>query len=121
MIIYNFLYNFENKTIIYNLRKDWEALVLPGFYGEAVAADCGCTTVQKTHGFALLGQVPTSAGARLAEVRAFGGRAILLIRNPYEAIISYRNFLYGGHTGFAPYARFHGPGKLQPIVIDKLK
>lgn len=82
-----------------------------GFYGEAVPPDCGCTSVQKTHGFALAGFVPHEK-KKTAEVALFNGRAVLLLRNPYEALLSYRNFLYGGHTGFAPYDRFTGPGEL---------
>jgi len=85
-------------------------LLLAGFYGEAVPPDCGCTAVQKTHGFALEGFVPAKLGQRTAEVKLFRGRGILLLRNPYEALLSYRNFLYGGHTGFAPHSRFKGPG-----------
>jgi hypothetical protein len=81
-----------------------------GFYGEAVAPDCGCTAVQKTHGFALEGLVPVKLAQRTAEVKLFRGRGILLLRNPYEALLSYRNFLYGGHTGFAPHSQFKGPG-----------
>ncbi|PSN56171.1 hypothetical protein C0J52_01448 [Blattella germanica] len=80
-----------------------------GFYGEAVPPDCGCTAVQKTHGFALEGLVPLALSQRTAELRLFRGRGILLVRNPYEALVSYRNFLYGGHTGFAPHNRFKGP------------
>lgn len=81
-----------------------------GFYGEAVPPDCGCTAVQKTHGFALEGLVPAGLAQRTAEVKLFRGRGILLLRNPYEALLSYRNFLYGGHTGFAPHSQFKGPG-----------
>ncbi|XP_071439071.1 WSCD family member AAEL009094-like [Hetaerina americana] len=84
-------------------------LISKGFYGEAVPADCGCTAVQKTHGFALAGRVPAGAVQRAAEVALFRGRAVLLLRNPYEALLSYRNFLYAGHTGFAPHDRFRGP------------
>ncbi|XP_014245102.1 WSCD family member AAEL009094 [Cimex lectularius] len=83
-------------------------IISKGFYGEAVPPDCGCTSVQKTHGFALAGFVPQEK-KKSAEVLWFRGRAILLLRNPYEALLSYRNFLYGGHTGFAPNDRFRGP------------
>ncbi|XP_069693741.1 sialate:O-sulfotransferase 1-like [Periplaneta americana] len=84
-------------------------IISKGFYGEAVPPDCGCTVVQKTHGFALEGLVPVSLSQRTAELKLFRGRGILLVRNPYEALLSYRNFLYGGHTGFAPHSRFKGP------------
>ncbi|XP_068082080.1 uncharacterized protein [Anabrus simplex] len=84
-------------------------IIIKGFYGEAVPPDCGCTAVQKTHGFSLAGLVPIGVGQRAAEVKLFRGRGILLVRNPYEALLSYRNFLYGGHTGFAPHNKFIGP------------
>ncbi|XP_021940466.1 WSC domain-containing protein 1-like isoform X2 [Zootermopsis nevadensis] len=84
-------------------------IISKGFYGEAVPPDCGCTVVQKTHGFALDGLVPAGLAQRTAEMKLFQGRGILLLRNPYEALLSYRNFLYGGHTGFAPHSRFRGP------------
>ncbi|XP_023713195.1 WSC domain-containing protein 2-like isoform X1 [Cryptotermes secundus] len=84
-------------------------IISKGFYGEAVPPDCGCTAVQKTHGFALEGSVPARLAQRTAEVKLFRGRGILLLRNPYEALLSYRNFLYGGHTGFAPHSQFKGP------------
>nr|XP_018917676.1 PREDICTED: WSC domain-containing protein 1-like [Bemisia tabaci] len=79
-----------------------------GFFGERESPDCGCTSVQKTHGFALAGAVPKLPTEKTAEVSLFNGRAILLLRNPYEALLSYRNYLYGGHTGFAPNNKFRG-------------
>lgn len=83
-------------------------IISKGFYGEAVPPDCGCTAVQNTHGFALAGLVPKYKEQRSAEVTLFRGRGILLLRNPYEALLSYRNYLYGGHTGLAPEDRFKG-------------
>jgi hypothetical protein len=76
-----------------------------------VPPDCGCTSVQKTHGFALAGMVPPNDEQKKSEIAVFKGKGILLLRNPYDALLSYRNFLYGGHTGFAPYASFRGPGR----------
>ena len=36
--------------------------------------------------------------------------AILLIRNPFRAIIGHRHLDEGGHTGHAPLKSFVGPG-----------
>ena len=41
----------------------------------------------------------------------FGGRGILIVRNPYDAILSTHNFLYGGHHGTAPKDNFKRKGK----------
>jgi len=71
-----------------------------GFWGELADWDAGVTVVQKTH----------DSGAD--HVRSFsGGRSIFLNRNPYEAILSFHNFLYGGHVGHAPPANFRRSGK----------
>ncbi len=37
------------------------------------------------------------------------GKAIFLTRNPYDAVLSFHNFLYGGHTGIAPAADYSRP------------
>jgi hypothetical protein len=41
----------------------------------------------------------------------FGGRAVLVLRNPYDAILSTHNFLYAGHHGKAPVENFAREGK----------
>ena len=40
----------------------------------------------------------------------FAGRGIVIIRNPYEAILSTHNFLYAGHHGTAPSSNFQRKG-----------
>ncbi|XP_046655773.1 WSC domain-containing protein 1-like [Daphnia pulicaria] len=70
-------------------------LYLHGFWGELADWNAGVTVAQKTH----------DSGAD--HVRSFsGGRSIFLNRNPYEAILSFHNFLYGGHVGHASSANF---------------
>lgn len=68
-----------------------------GLWGEIRNWADGTTIVQKTH------------DANEAHVtKDFDGRAILLLRNPYSAILSDHNFLFAGHHGRAPpsnYAR----------------
>ena len=39
-------------------------------------------------------------------------KAILLIRNPYEAIIGYRHYFFTGQHGHADIAKFKGKGVL---------
>lgn len=71
-----------------------------GFWGELAEWDAGVTCVQKSH------------DSDSNHIKSFsGGRAIFLNRNPYEAVLSFHNFLYGGHTGHAPSSNFRRPGK----------
>jgi hypothetical protein len=70
-----------------------------GFYGEVVPIDCGCTIVQKTHDF------------QKNDYKPFVNKsAILIIRNPYGALVSYRNFMTTGysHTASASPTQFTG-------------
>ena len=41
----------------------------------------------------------------------YGGRAILILRNPYDAILSTHNFMYAGHHGKAPARNYARPGE----------
>lgn len=69
-----------------------------GFWGELADWNGGETVVQKTHDYGL------------DHIRSFSnGRAIFLTRNPYDAVLSFHNFLYGGHTGYAPSADYVRP------------
>ena len=52
------------------------------------------TIVQKTH----------DADPDL--VTEFGGRGVLILRNPYDAILSKFHYLYGGHHGLASEEHF---------------
>ena len=72
---------------------------ISGFLGESLRYDCGCTIVQKSHG---------------KHVAYFKGRAIIIIRNPYDVLITYFHFKHGGgHKGHAPQHMFKSKGKLQ--------
>ncbi|XP_037078836.1 WSC domain-containing protein 1-like [Pollicipes pollicipes] len=85
-----------------------QGLMSKGFYGEFEAQSCGCTLLMKTHGYTL-GSTP-SPKQRLVEVARHGRRAVLLVRNPYEAFLAYRNFMKGGHLRYAPDSYFSGSG-----------
>ncbi|EFX82596.1 hypothetical protein DAPPUDRAFT_316374 [Daphnia pulex] len=74
------------------------------FYGEIMPVDCGCTVVQKTHDF------------QKYDYKPFVNKsALLIIRNPYKALVSYRNFLTTGNnqTASASLTQFTGPDLLQ--------
>lgn len=70
--------------------------------------DCGCTVAQKTHDFQA---VPGPDHAIADERFANSSGAVLIIRNPYDALVSYRNYLQTGNnqTATASAAAFAGP------------
>jgi len=65
--------------------------------GHFLPRDCGCTLLKETNDFSRLGDLTNMAkngitkNALYTSVNQFNGDAIFLIRNPFEAIISYRN------------------------------
>eukprot|EP00092_Neocalanus_flemingeri_P000926 GFUD01000984.1.p1 GENE.GFUD01000984.1~~GFUD01000984.1.p1 ORF type:complete len:506 (-),score=105.02 GFUD01000984.1:121-1638(-) len=90
-----------------------------GLYGEGVPSNSGVVVTIKTHGHT------TEKGAHIprpnqidynhhAEVNH---SAILLIRNPFNAIIGHRNLDQGGHTGLAKEDQFVGPGWQEFVEI----
>lgn len=68
-----------------------------GFKGERDHWRSGRTICIKTH----------ESGQK--EIEAFDA-AILLIRNPYKALMAEFNRKYGGHIGFAAHAHWKGKG-----------
>lgn len=80
-----------------------------GLWGEIRSWEDGTTIVQKTH------------DSDINHIKGdFGGRAVLLLRNPYEAILSTHNFMYAGHHGRAPLKNFARP-QWAPYVKIQLK
>ena len=75
--------------------------------------NCRCTMLQKTHDFTspngLLFRLPVRN--RTDSLNYFHRQGILLIRNPFQAIISYRNYASGGFKAIAPKQLFMGRGK----------
>ncbi|XP_071536183.1 LOW QUALITY PROTEIN: uncharacterized protein [Panulirus ornatus] len=71
-----------------------QQLFMNGYLGELDSWTSRTTFTQKTH------------ECNPAHIKAFNGTGILLIRNPYRAILSYHNFLFGGHTGYAPVSNY---------------
>lgn len=62
--------------------------------------NCGCTLVQKTH------------STNDSTIRLSNGSRIVIIRNPYDAMIAVRNLLESGedHVGHASINSFNGSG-----------
>ncbi len=46
----------------------------------------------------------------------FGGRGVLLLRDPYSAVLSDHNFLYAGHHGRAPKENFKRKGSFDAVA-----
>lgn len=72
-------------------------LTATGFKGERDHWRSGRTICIKTH----------ESGQK--EIEAFDA-AILLVRNPYKALMAEFNRKYGGHIGFAAHAHWKGKG-----------
>lgn len=76
-----------------------------------ISTDCGCALLHKTHDFALDGifsGMPREN--RTLMLNTYDGKGILLLRNPFRAIIAYRNFQSGNMTGAAQISDFEGKG-----------
>ncbi|KAK7077210.1 WSC domain-containing protein 1 [Halocaridina rubra] len=71
-----------------------QQLFVNGYYGELEPWTSGTTIAQKTH------------DCGFTHVQAFNKSVILLLRNPYRAILSFHNYLFAGHTGFAPMSNY---------------
>jgi len=90
-----------------------------GFYGEGVPSNSGVVVTVKTHGHT------TEKGAHMPRPyqieynhhKEVNHSAILLIRNPFNAIIGHRNLDQGGHTGLAKEDQFLGPGWQEFVEI----
>jgi len=93
-----------------------------GYYGEGVPADAGIVLTVKTHGHTVGKAVQMDRQEQIKENHhnEVNHTAILLIRNPYKAIIGHRNLDAGGHTGFAKEDQFKGPG-WQSFVEIKIR
>jgi len=78
-----------------------------GLWGEIRDWQDGTTIVQKTH------------DSHPNHVKNdFGGRGILILRNPYDAVLSDHNFLFGGHMGVGPPTSFDREDWSQFVSIE---
>ena len=83
-----------------------------------VNADCKCTLLQKTHDFSLdtiLDYLPVAN--RTQTLDHYKRKGIFIIRNPFSAIYSYRNFNFGGLKGTATDSAFKGSSKNNVIIL----
>jgi len=81
-----------------------------GLWGEIRSWEDGTTIVQKTHD-----------ASEHHVLKDFGGRGILILRNPYDAILSTHNFMYAGHHGRAPARNYARPDWHQFVTIQASK
>lgn len=94
------------------------AIAHKGYYGEGIAYDSGMTVAIKSHGFTTGNYSLAVATGKLSKeerqqhnhITELNSTAILLIRNPFKAIIGHRNLDEGGHTGHAKELSFQGLG-----------
>ncbi len=91
--------------------------VLAAFYGEGVPHDSGMTRGVKTHGFTVGPCLEKSRNEKVDcnDIDEMGGKAILLIRNPFKALIGHRNLDVAGHRGFADESHFQGAGAVSYV------
>ena len=45
------------------------------------------------------------------QVKRFNRSAIVIVRNPYRAVLSFHNYLFGGHKGMAPSSNYLRKGE----------
>ncbi|KAL7639019.1 UNVERIFIED_CONTAM: hypothetical protein RMT77_010553 [Armadillidium vulgare] len=84
-----------------------DVLALRGFWGERDSYLEGTTLLQKTHSTPILPEDAKEWNGKMV-LGPKPRKAILLIRSPYEALISFRHFHAAGHTGFGHHAAFTG-------------
>jgi len=90
-----------------------------GFYGEGVPSDSGVVVTVKTHGHTTEkgAHMPRPYQVEYNHHNEVNHSAVLLIRNPFNAIIGHRNLDQGGHTGLAKEDQFLGPGWQEFVEI----
>jgi hypothetical protein len=76
-----------------------------GYYGEKAGIQDGTTILTKTHEYS------ESHIMKFLDPETNSTKAVLLIRNPYKAILSFHNFLFGGHIGSAPVINYFRKGE----------
>jgi len=95
------------------------ALRKKGLYGEGVSHDSGVVVTIKTHGHTTEkgAHIPRPKQIQYNHHKEVNQSAILVIRNPFNAIIGHRNLDQGGHTGLAKEDQFLGAGWQEFVEI----
>ncbi|KAK8379567.1 hypothetical protein O3P69_019481 [Scylla paramamosain] len=98
---------------------DDTSLMMKGMYGEWLVYNSGMTVVQKSHGFTTGEAMTLDRDIRTGHnhLQELGYQGVVVIRNPFKALISHRHLDVGGHTGFAPKAHFLGQGWVEFVTL----
>lgn len=98
---------------------DDTSLIKKGMYGEGIVYNSGMTILQKSHGYTTGDAMKLSHAERLTKnhMTELGCQSVLVIRNPFKALISHRHLDIGGHTGYAPKAQFIGKGWAEFVTL----
>ena len=110
----------KDATYIYHILKFLKTSLFfkIGYYGEGILYNSGMTIAVKSHGFTTgnfslkaVDEKTSNSVRRLHNhMKELNSTAIVLIRNPFKAIISHRHLDEGGHTGHAKAGSFIGKG-----------
>ncbi|CAL4063682.1 unnamed protein product, partial [Meganyctiphanes norvegica] len=106
-------YLIESATgILTGSLYDDSSLTRKGMYGEGVVYDSGMTILQKSHGYTTGDAMKLDHYERVDKnhLEELSHQGVVVIRNPFKALVSHRNLDVGGHTGYAPKAHFMGKG-----------
>ena len=90
-------------------------MIAAGFHGETLPPVSGLTSVIKGHGHysnTVINEELSSPGDTEHQMSLLKEKAILLIRNPYDAIYGYRHYVFHGQHGHTDISKFVGRGKL---------
>ena len=91
-------------------------MIAAGFHGETLPPVSGLTSVIKGHGHysnkIINDEELSDPGDTEHQMSLTKQKAILLIRNPYDAIYGYRHYVFHGQHGHTDISKFLGKGKL---------
>ena len=91
-------------------------MIAAGFHGETLPPASGLTSVIKGHGHynnnIMKDRELSDPGDIERQMSLTQEKAVLLIRNPYDAIYGYRHYVFHGQLGHTDISKFIGKGKL---------
>ena len=99
-------------------------IFVAGYFGESVPSNSGLVSIIKAHGdYGISGfaskhePMKYTEGRTTEEILKTNGSAVVVFRNPFQAIYGYRHLNIAGHTGHANASQFIGPGL---FVFEKM-